>query len=65
VQGKVIKTLQQAMVTALVLIKINYSPRAGEIMVGVDASLEEYRGYLGQRDIKTRRVCPARYKSGT
>jgi hypothetical protein len=32
---------------ALVLIKINYSPRVEEIMVGVDASLEGYRGYLG------------------
>jgi hypothetical protein len=53
------------MVTAPVLIKIDYSPGAGEIVVGVDASLEEYRGYLGQRDIKTGRVYPARYKSGT
>jgi hypothetical protein len=53
------------MVTALVLIKINYSPRAREIVVGVDASLEEYREYLGQMDIKTRRVRPTRYKSGT
>jgi hypothetical protein len=50
---------------ALVLIKINYSLRAGEIVVGVNVSLEEYRGYLGQRDIKTRRVCPIRYKSNT
>jgi hypothetical protein len=54
---------------ALILIKINYSPgyspRVREIVVGVDASLEEYRGYLGQRDIKTRRVRLIRYKSGT
>jgi hypothetical protein len=34
-------------------------------VVGVDVSLEEYRGYLGQRDIKTGRVRPIRYKSGT
>jgi hypothetical protein len=47
VQGKAIKTLQQAIVTALVLIKIDYSPRVGEIVVGVDVSLEGYRGYLG------------------
>jgi hypothetical protein len=53
------------MVTAPVLIKINYSPRAGEIVVGVDVSLEGYKGYLGQRDIKTRRVRPTRYKSST
>jgi hypothetical protein len=32
---------------ALVLIKINYSPRVREIIVGVDVSLEGYRGYLG------------------
>jgi hypothetical protein len=50
---------------ALVLIKINYSPRAREIIVRVTISLEEYRGYLGQRNIKTRRVCPIRYKSNT
>jgi hypothetical protein len=65
VQEKAIKTLQQAMVTALVLIKINYSPGAGEIMVGVDVSLEGYRGYLGQRDIKTGRVRPICYESDT
>ena len=53
------------MVTALVLIKIDYSPGAGEIVVGVDVSLEGYKGYLGQRGIKTRRVRPTRYKSGT
>jgi hypothetical protein len=34
-------------------------------VVGVDVSLEGYRGYLGQRDIKTKRVRPTRYKSGT
>jgi hypothetical protein len=34
-------------------------------VVGVDTSLEGYRGYLGQRNIKTRRVRPTRYKSGT
>jgi hypothetical protein len=50
---------------ALVLIKINYSLRAREIVVRVNISLEEYRGYLGQRDIKTRRVRPTRYKSNT
>jgi hypothetical protein len=64
VQGKAMKTLQQAMVTAPVLIKIDYSPEAGEIVVGVDASLEGYGGYLGQRDIKTGKVRPARYESG-
>ncbi len=29
-----------------VLIKINYRPKAREIVVRVDASLEGYRGYL-------------------
>jgi hypothetical protein len=32
---------------APILIKIDYSPKAGEIMVGVDTSLEGYSGYLG------------------
>jgi hypothetical protein len=32
---------------ALILIKIDYSPKAREIMVGVDASLEGYGEYLG------------------
>jgi len=47
------KTLQNAMTTAPVLIRIDYRPKAREIMVGVDASQEGYRGYLGQRDPKT------------
>jgi hypothetical protein len=63
-QGKAMKTLQQAMITAPILVKIDYSPGAGEIVVGVDASLEGYGGYLGQRDLETRRVRPARYESG-
>jgi hypothetical protein len=46
------------MITALILIKINYGPKAGEIIIGVDASLEGYGGYLGQRDLKVRRVRP-------
>jgi hypothetical protein len=46
------------------LIKIDYSTKAGEIIVKVDASLEGYRGYLGQKDIKSRKVRPIRYKSG-
>jgi hypothetical protein len=41
-----------------ILIKINYSPKVREIMVGVDASLEGYSEYLGQRDLKIGRVCP-------
>jgi hypothetical protein len=35
------------MVTALILIKINYSPKVREIIIGVDASLEGYSRYLG------------------
>jgi hypothetical protein len=35
------------MVIALILIKIDYSPEVGEIVVGVDASFEGYGGYLG------------------
>ena len=47
----------------LVLIKIDYSTKVGEIVVRVDTSLEGYRGYLGQKDIKSRKVRPIRYKS--
>ena len=45
------------------LIKINYSIKAEEIIVGVDASLKEYKGYLGQKDIKSGKVHSAHYKS--
>ena len=45
------------------LIKIDYSIKAREIVVGVDASLEGYRGYLGQKDIKSKKVYPIYYKS--
>jgi hypothetical protein len=47
-----------------VLIKIDYSTKAGEIIVGVNASLKGYKGYLGQKDIKSRKVCSVYYKSG-
>jgi hypothetical protein len=47
-----------------VLIKIDYSTKTGEIMIRVDASLEGYRGYLGQKDIKSRKVRLIYYKSG-
>jgi hypothetical protein len=46
-----------------VLIKIDYNTKAREIIVKVDASLEGYRGYLGQKDIKSGKVRPTHYKS--
>jgi len=46
-----------------VLIKINYSTKAGEIVVGVDISLKGYKEYLGQKDIKSRKVRLIHYKS--
>jgi hypothetical protein len=46
------------MVMALIFIKIDYGPKVGEIIVGVDASLEGYGRYLGQRDLKVERVRP-------
>ena len=46
-----------------VLVRINYSLDAREIVVRVDISLDEYKGYLGQRDLKSRKVRLARYKS--
>jgi hypothetical protein len=51
------------LVTAPVLIKIDYSTKVGEIIIRVDASLKGYRGYLGQKDIKSRKVYPVYYKS--
>jgi len=47
-----------------VLIKINYSIKAREIVIRVDASLKGYREYLGQKDIKSMKVYPICYKSG-
>ena len=35
------------MVTTPILVKINYSSKAGEIIVGVNTSLEGYKEYLG------------------
>jgi hypothetical protein len=46
-----------------VLIKINYSIKVREIIVRVDASLKGYRGYLGQKDIKSKKVRLIYYKS--
>ena len=51
------------MTIVLVLIRINYRPKAKEIIVRVNVNLEGYRGYLSQRDPKTQRVRPAQYKS--
>jgi len=33
-------------------------------VVGADVSLDGFGGYLGQRDLKSRKVRPARYESG-
>jgi len=46
------------------LIKINYSIKAKEIIIRVDTSLKGYREYLGQKDIKSKKVRPIYYKSG-
>ena len=46
------------MIIALIFIKIDYSPRVNEIIVRVNASLKGYKGYLRQRDLKTKRVRP-------
>ena len=44
------------MVTTPVLVRIDYGLDAGEIVVRVDVSLEGFGGYLGQRDLKSRKV---------
>ncbi len=64
VQGQAIKTLQNTIVTAPVLVRIDYGLDVGEIVVRVDISLEGFGGYLGQRDLKSGKVRPARYESG-
>jgi hypothetical protein len=46
------------------LIKIDYSTKAKEIVIRVNASLKGYREYLGQKDIKSRKVRPIYYESG-
>ncbi len=51
------------MVTVPVLVRIDYSLDVGEIVVGVDVSLVGFGGYLGQRDLKFRKVRLARYES--
>jgi hypothetical protein len=47
-----------------VLIKINYSTKVKEIIIRIDTSLKGYRGYLGQKDIKSGKVYSIHYKSG-
>jgi hypothetical protein len=46
-----------------VLIKINYSTKVREIIIRVNASLKGYKGYLGQKDIKSKKVRLIYYKS--
>jgi hypothetical protein len=45
------------------LIKIDYSTKVKEIIIRVNISLKEYRGYLGQKDIKSKKVHFIYYKS--
>jgi len=45
------------------LIKIDYSIKVKEIIIKVNASLKGYKGYLGQKDIKSRKVRLIYYKS--
>ena len=45
------------------LIKIDYSTKVREIVVRVNTSLKGYKGYLGQKDIKSRKVHLIYYKS--
>jgi hypothetical protein len=45
------------------LIKIDYNIKVKEIIIRVDANLKGYRGYLGQKDIKSKKVRLIYYKS--
>jgi len=40
------------MTIAFILIKIDYKLKAKEIIIGINASLEGYKGYFRQRDLK-------------
>jgi hypothetical protein len=51
------------LVIAPMLIKIDYSIKIKEIIVRVDANLKGYKGYLGQKDIKSKKVHLIYYKS--
>jgi hypothetical protein len=46
------------MVTALILIKIDYGLKVKEIIIGVNTNLKGYSEYLGQRDLRVKRVRP-------
>jgi hypothetical protein len=46
-----------------VLIKIDYNTKVREIIIRVDINLKGYRGYLGQKDIKFKKVRLIYYKS--
>jgi len=56
-------TLKTAITTALALIQINYSPRAGEIILIVDLSSARWGVILNQLNKEDRRY-PYRFKSG-
>ena len=57
------ETLKLALTTAPALVKIHYGPDYGDIIVGVDASLEGWGCTMGQLDAEGQRRV-ARYKSG-
>lgn len=61
--GKAMKALQNALCTSPVLCRVDYSEGAREIVVAVDSSGFRWGGYLGQRDLDSGRVRPARYES--
>ena len=56
-------TLKTAITTALALIQIDYSPRAGEIILMVDLSGARWGAILNQLNKEDRRH-PCRFKSG-
>jgi hypothetical protein len=62
-QEKAIETLKLALTTAPALVKIHYGPDYGDIIVGVDASLEGWGCTMGQLDAEGQRRV-ARYESG-
>lgn len=63
-QEEAMNALKTALTNPPALCRISYSEGAGEIVIGVDASLSGWGATMGQRD-ENRKLRVARYESGT
>jgi hypothetical protein len=62
-QEEAMNTLKTALTSPPALCRISYEEGAGEIVIGVDASLGGWGGTMGQRD-ENKKLRVARYESG-